>query len=153
MPQSQTPCMQASLVAVCTSERTGEKKIPVPSVRLIAGYGIEGDVHGGTGRQVSLLAVESVEPMREKMPSIADGSFAENLLVRGLAVAALPLGTRLAVGDDGVELEITQIGKTCHAKCAIHTTVGYCIMPKEGVFARVLHGGVLRPGDTVRVLD
>ncbi|GFM32790.1 MOSC domain-containing protein [Desulfovibrio subterraneus] len=143
--------MNGTIVAVCTSTRTGEKKVPVQSVTLEKDFGIVGDVHGGTGRQVSLLAVESVDPMREKMPSLSDGDFAENLLVRGIPLARLLVGTKLRAGD-GVEMEITQIGKKCHSKCNIHKTVGYCIMPTEGVFVRILSGGTLKPGDSIAVV-
>lgn len=134
--------------AVCISERKGERKEVVEAITLREDFGVVGDVHAGSGRQVSLLAVESVDTMRPRMPQLAAGDFAENLLVEGLAVTALPVGARLAVGD-GVELEVTQIGKTCHSKCNIHKTVGFCVMPTEGVFARVVRGGVVRAGDAI----
>ncbi len=142
---------EGTIVAVCVSQKTGERKTPVDSVTLREDYGIEGDVHAGSGRQVSLLGVEGVDVMRRKMPALADGDFAENLLVRGLPLAELPLGTLLCA-DNGVRMEITQIGKKCHSKCNIHKTVGYCIMPTQGIFVRVIAGGVLRAGDVLRVV-
>lgn len=144
--------MNGTIMAVCISTRTGEKKIPVESVTLESDFGIVGDVHGGSGRQVSLLAVESVDLMREKMPSLSNGDFAENLLVQGIPLATLTVGTRLHAGD-GIEMEITQIGKKCHSKCNIHKTVGYCIMPTEGVFVRILTGGKLCAGDSISVIQ
>lgn len=136
--------------AVCISDRKGERKRVTEAVTLREEWGVEGDAHAGSGRQVSLLAVESVDRMRDRMPELAAGDFAENLLVEGVPLTLLKVGTRLAAGQD-VLLEITQIGKTCHAKCNIHKTVGFCIMPTEGVFARVLHGGQLREGDAIAI--
>lgn len=134
--------------AVCISDRKGERKRVVDSITLLEDYGVADDVHAGSGRQVSLLAVESVDVMRPRMPELAAGDFAENILVEGLPLTLCTVGDRLTAGPD-ILLEITQIGKTCHSKCNIHKTVGFCIMPTEGVFARVLRGGVLRPGDAV----
>lgn len=134
--------------AVCVSARKGERKSVAEAVVLREDYGVEGDAHAGSGRQVSLLAVESVDSMRARMPELAAGDFAENLLLEGIELTALPVGARLAVGES-VLLEVTQIGKTCHSKCNIHKTVGFCVMPTEGIFARVLKGGVVRPGDGV----
>ncbi|MGJ3521693.1 MOSC domain-containing protein [Nitratidesulfovibrio sp. D1] len=136
--------------AVCISERKGERKRVVDSITLREDYGVEEDAHGGSGRQVSLLAVESVDVMRPRMPELAAGDFAENILVEGLPLTRCAVGDRLTAGPD-ILLEITQIGKTCHSKCNIHKTVGFCIMPTEGVFARVLRGGVLRAGDAIDV--
>lgn len=136
--------------AVCISDRKGERKRVTEAVTLREEWGVEGDAHAGSGRQVSLLAVESVDRMRDRMPELAAGDFAENLLVEGVPLTLLKVGTRLAAGQD-VLLEITQIGKTCHAKCNIHKTVGFCIMPTEGVFARVLQGGQLREGDVIDI--
>lgn len=138
--------------AVCISERKGERKVVVEAITLREDHGVVGDVHAGSGRQVSLLATESVDTMRPKMPQLAAGDFAENMLVEGLEVTALPLGTRLAVGGE-VLLEVTQIGKACHSKCNIHKTVGFCVMPTEGVFARVVRGGVVRAGDSIVRVD
>ena len=139
------------IVAVNVSQEKGTRKVPVERVLLRVGHGIEGDAHGGAWhRQVSLLSVSSIERMRAKGLELAPGDFAENLTVAGLDVWALPVGTRLLVGDE-VELEVTQIGKECHQGCDIRRQVGDCVMPREGIFARVARGGTVRPGDAVRV--
>ena len=139
----------ATVHSVCISARKGEKKHPVKAVTLCQDFGIENDAHAGSGRQVSLLALEGVERMREKLATIVPGDFAENLTVAGLNELGLLPGSRVRVGDD-VLLEITQIGKECHGHgCAIMRAVGTCVMPKEGIFARVLTGGIVRPGDGV----
>lgn len=138
------------VLAVCISERKGTMKHPVSEVLLRAGHGIEGDAHAGPWhRQVSLLATESAEPMRAVLPELPAGAFAENILIEGLELKTLPIGTRLRVG--GALLEVTQIGKECHKDCAIRQQVGDCIMPREGIFAHVLMGGAVRPGDPVTV--
>ncbi len=134
---------------VCISERKGEKKKAVPSVTLREDFGAEGDAHGGSGRQVSLLALEGVRRMQAKLPSIIPGDFAENLTVEGLNELGLAPGDRVRVGRDAL-LEITQIGKECHGHgCAIMRAVGSCVMPKEGIFAKVVAGGTVRAGDAV----
>ena len=141
-----------SVAAVCVSERKGTIKQPVPEIRLRRRHGVEGDAHAGDWhRQVSLLADESVDKMREKMPDIPSGAFAENILTKGIELHALPPGTRLRIGGS-VLLEITQIGKECHADCAIRRQVGDCVMPREGVFAIVLEEGVIRAGDVITVI-
>lgn len=140
------------IAAVCLSSRTGESKTPVDEIELVADYGVAGDAHGGSGRQVSLLDAGAVAAVSARHPRIGPGSYAENLLLHGLDPATLPVGARLRLGG-GALLQITQIGKQCHAKCAIHSLVGACIMPKKGVFARVLTGGRARPGDAVELLD
>ena len=134
--------------AVCISGKTGEKKVPVDSIVLVADSGVSGDAHAGTGRQVSLLDFGSMERMREKLPSIGPGSFAENIAVEGLNALSLSVGQKISIGG-GAVLEITQIGKTCHHGCEIRRIVGDCIMPKEGLFAKVLTGGEVRPGDVL----
>lgn len=139
------------VMAVCISERRGTVKHPVPSIAVRKGHGIEGDAHAGDWhRQISLLATESVEPMRRKLPDIPIGAFAENILTEGIELKSLPIGARLAVG--GTVLEVTQIGKECHVGCAIRTLVGDCVMPREGIFARVVTGGTVRPGDEITIL-
>lgn len=136
------------VIAVCTSEKKGEKKKPVPSVTLVPEHGVDGDAHAGPWhRQVSLLAVESIAKMKAKGLSVGPGDFAENITVEGIALVHLRVGDRLRSGE--ALLEITQIGKECHDRCAIYYQAGDCVMPKEGVFARVLHGGTLRAGDPV----
>lgn len=137
--------------AVCTSARKGERKVVVPSATLREDFGVEGDAHGGSGRQVSLLSLEGVRRMQQKLSSIVPGDFAENLTVDGLEELALAPGSRLRVGGE-VLLEVTQIGKECHGHaCAIMRAVGSCVMPKEGVFARVVAGGTVQAGDQVRL--
>lgn len=140
----------AEVLAVCISEKKGTVKHPVDEIRLKTGHGIVGDAHAGNWhRQVSLLADESVEKMRAKFPAIPVGAFAENILTEGIAVAKLPIGTKLRVGE--TLLEVTQIGKECHADCAIRQQVGDCVMPREGIFAIVLEEGSIRPGDRISV--
>jgi MOSC domain-containing protein YiiM len=140
------------VAAVNVSARKGEKKVPVPSVRLVEGHGIEGDAHGGTSghRQVSLLADESVARMRAKGLVVGPGAFAENLTVEGIDLAPAHVGRRLRVGE--TILEVTQVGKECHDRCAIYVQVGDCVMPREGIFARVVTGGTVSPGDAVELL-
>ena len=141
----------ASVVAVCISERKGTQKHEVPEIQLKIDHGIVGDAHAGNWhRQVSLLGQESVEKMKAVFPDIPVGAFAENILTEGLTLYTLPVGTRLQVGE--VLLEVTQIGKECHAHCAIRQQVGDCVMPREGIFAIVLEEGTIRSGDTITVL-
>lgn len=140
----------ACVHSVCVSERKGERKRPVEAVTLREEHGIEGDAHAGSGRQVSLLDLDGVARMRQKLATIAPGDFAENLTVEGLSALGLVPGSRIRVGE-AVLLEVTQIGKECHGHgCAIRRAVGDCVMPREGVFAKVLAGGDVRPGDPVR---
>jgi molybdopterin adenylyltransferase len=137
------------VVAVSISDRKGQKKRPVPSAMLIVEHGLEGDAHAGTSghRQVSLLAVESADKMRAKGVPVGHGDFAENLTVAGIDLLSLKIGDRLLVGE--ALLEISQIGKECHDRCAIYQQVGDCVMPREGLFGRVVRGGRVRPGDPV----
>lgn len=141
--------MTGRLEAVCISQAKGTVKTAVPSAQLEAGHGIVGDAHAGPWhRQVSLLAGESIDRMRAVLPDLVDGAFAENLVVRGLDLAQAAIGDHLLVGDH-VVLEVTQIGKDCHQACAIGVATGDCIMPREGIFCRVVAGGGVRPGDRV----
>ena len=145
------PGTTPSVVAVSVSDRKGVVKENVAEVRLVVEQGVAGDAHAEGGkRQVSLLAIESIDKMRAAGAKVKPGDFAENITTKGLAVDQLPVGTHLRIGDEA-ELTITQIGKTCHQGCAIRELVGNCIMPKEGVFARVDKGGVVRPGDAIVV--
>ena len=142
----------ATVVAVCTGVRKGERKIEQPAIELRAAHGAVGDVHAGNWhRQVSLLADEAVDEMRARGIELAPGDFAENILTRGIDLPALPVGTVLVVGD--ALLAVTQIGKECHNDCAIKRQVGMCVMPARGIFCVVLRGGTVRAGDTVRVLE
>lgn len=142
----------AKVIAVCISEQKGTVKHEVPEIRLKKQHGIVGDAHAGHWhRQVSLLGTESVEKMRRVLPNIPIGAFAENILTEGIVLPALPIGTKLRVGE--TLLEITQIGKECHAACAIRKQVGDCVMPREGVFAIVLEEGSVRGGDPIEIVD
>lgn len=137
--------------AVCISTQKGTQKQPVAAGQCIADWGIEGDAHAGHWhRQISLLSLEKIEAFRRRGAQVAYGAFGENLVVSGIDFSSLPVGTLLQCGD--VLLEMTQIGKECHQHCAIYQVVGDCIMPREGVFARVLHGGMIRPGDTMKLV-
>jgi len=141
------------LVAVSVSDRKGVVKHNVPEAVLQVDHGLVGDAHAEGGhRQVSLLAQESIDKMVALGVVVKPGDFAENLTVQGMAVMHLPVGARLQVGA-GAILEITQIGKACHKGCAIREQVGDCVMPREGVFARVIKGGVVKPGDVIEVTD
>ena len=144
----------ASVVAVCTSKKKGIKKEPVAECLLKEDYGVMGDAHADclTHRQVSLLAIESINKMRRLGFDLKPGDFAENITTQGIDLVSLPLGTRIIAGDEAV-LEMTQIGKECHAACAIRRQVGNCIMPREGIFARVIRGGPVRAGDLIRIND
>ena len=138
------------VLAVCISEKKGTVKHPVPEIQLKIDHGIVGDAHAGNWhRQVSLLADESVELMRQRFPDIPTGAFAENILTRGIALSTLPVGTKLRVGQ--ILLQVTQIGKECHADCAIRRQVGDCVMPREGIFTMVLEEGSIRPGDEITI--
>jgi MOSC domain-containing protein YiiM len=134
--------------AVCISENKGERKKPVESVTLRENHGIVGDGHAGDWhRQVSLLAEESIDKMRALGLDVTAGDFAENITTSGIVLVTLPIGSRLQIGE--TLLEVTQIGKECHTRCAIFYQAGDCVMPKEGIFAKVITGGVIRPGDEV----
>ena len=136
------------LIAICTSENKGTQKQQVESAVLRENHGIEGDAHAGNWhRQVSLLGLEKIEAFRERGAEVEFGAFGENLVIEGFDFRNLPVGTRFRIGD--VLLEMTQIGKECHTHCAIYHMVGDCIMPREGVFAKVLEGGEVKVGDEV----
>ena len=143
--------MSGSIVAVSVSKNKGERKTPAESVHLRENFGIMGDAHAGDWhRQVSLLAEESIEKMIALGLTVGPGDFAENLTTRGVDLVNLPIGTRLGIGP--TVLEISQIGKVCHTRCAIFYQAGDCVMPKEGVFATVVNGGVIRPDDEIQLL-
>lgn len=134
------------IIALCTSKQKGTAKEMVNEVNLIEEFGIEGDAHAGKWhRQVSLLALEKIENFRAKGAHVDFGAFGENIVVSGIALNQLPIGQKLTIGE--VELEVTQIGKKCHDKCAIFYQVGECIMPTNGIFTRVLKGGKIKVGD------
>ncbi|MDR1875579.1 MAG: MOSC domain-containing protein [Synergistaceae bacterium] len=139
---------EGRVVAVCRAEAKGMQKADVGEALLVEGMGVEGDAHFGFGhRQVSLLNAEEAARIRQKVPNLKAGDFAENLLVEGFDLKKLRLGDRIRVGE--TELEVMQIGKECHAHCAIYEAAGDCIMPRLGIFCRVLRGGMVRRGDDV----
>ena len=144
--------MMGRVLAVCLSEVRGVQKHPADQVELRAGHGIVGDAHAGPWhRQVSLLGAESVAKVQAHVDfPLAPGAFAENILTEGICLWRLPVGTRLRLGP--AVAEVTQIGKECHHDCAIRKAAGDCVMPREGIFVRILEGGVLRPGDPLEVL-
>ena len=138
----------AHIVATCISENKGERKKPVDSVELRENHGIVSDAHAGNWhRQVSLLASESIDKMRKLGLDVDSGDFAENLTTCGIDLVSLPIGSRLHIGN--TLLEVTQIGKECHTRCAIYHQAGDCVMPKEGIFASVVSGGSIKAGDTI----
>jgi len=145
--------MGAKIVAVCTSEKKGMRKKNVGQGVLIPDHGLEGDAHAGNWhRQVSLLALESIEKMRRKGLDVNPGDFAENLATEGISLVDLPVGTKINIGQ-AAEGEVTQIGKVCHERCAIYYQAGDCVMPREGIFIKVLKGGPVKVGDTIEVVD
>ena len=144
---------RSRVVAVCTSDTKGVRKTDVGRGELLTGFGLQGDAHGGDWhRQVSLLAIESIDKMRSAGLDVGPGDFAENLTTCGIDLYGLPIGTRLSVGADAL-LEITQIGKVCHDRCAIYHQAGDCVMPREGVFAIVLAGGEVKTGDAIAIVS
>ena len=142
--------MAGKIVSINISDRKGIRKRPVPEVILQENYGISGDAHASSQwhRQVSLLALESIRRMQEMGLDVEPGDFAENITTEGIDLLNLPIGARLAMGR-GIEVEVSQIGKECHARCAIYYQAGDCVMPKEGIFVRVLRGGPLKVGDSI----
>ncbi len=140
-----------AVVSVNVSRTKGVRKAPVAGCRVVRGLGLEGDAHAGDGhRQVSLLAIESIQKMRDVGLDVGPGDFAENITTSGLELVSLRIGTVLCVGG-GARLEISQIGKICHDRCAIFEQAGDCVMPREGIFARVLADGPVGPGDRIEV--
>jgi MOSC domain-containing protein YiiM len=142
------PVVPGRIIAVCSSREKGTIKHNVGEARLIEEYGIEGDAHGGFAhRQVSLIASEDIETMKAKLPELVPGSFAENLTTEGFDLASVVIGDRIKTGE--CLLEVSQIGKECHTKCQVFEQSGECIMPKKGVFCRVILGGRVKTGDEI----
>jgi len=144
----------ARIIAVCKSEKKGTKKEVVKGGFLEEDFGLIDDAHADccTHRQVSLLAIESINKMRRLGFDIDPGNFAENLTTEGIDLVSLPIGIHLSIGEK-IILELTQIGKQCHTGCAIYRQIGKCIMPKEGVFARVIRGGFVKTGDSLKAIE
>ncbi len=139
------------VIAICISEKRGIQKTNIHEAKFIENFGIENDAHAGDWhRQISLLSYDKIKEFNEKGAGVIDGAFGENLVVEGFDFKQLPVGTKFSCND--VLLEMTQIGKECHTHCEIYKKMGECIMPKEGVFAKVLHGGVIKEGDELIML-
>lgn len=137
--------------SIAISKKKGTRKEQVDQASLLEDHGIEGDAHAGPWhRQVSFLASESIQKAREQGLDVTFGDFAENIATSGIDWQKVPIGTKISLGD-AAKVEITQIGKECHNKCAIYYMAGDCIMPREGIFARVLKGGVIRCGDSLQI--
>lgn len=145
--------MSGTVVSVNISDTKGVRKKPVAEIVVREGFGIEGDGHASSEwhRQVSLLALESIDKMRDMGLDVHPGDFAENITTQGVDLVALPVGTKMRIGADVIG-EVTQIGKECHTRCAIYYQAGDCVMPKEGIFIRVIRGGTVRPGDGVNIV-
>ena len=144
--------MEGIIKAVCISEKRGTVKKNINEVNVIKDFGLEGDAHAGKWhRQVSFLSADIVDEFNEKGASVIEGDFGENILAYGIDFKKLPVGTKLICND--AKFEITQIGKECHSHCEIYKRVGNCIMPREGVFAQVIHGGHIKVGDEIRLLE
>jgi len=145
--------VKGRVISVNVSDNKGEKKHNVERCLLREGHGLETDAHAGPWhRQVSLLAAESIEKIRQMGLDVKPGDFAENVTTQGVELPALPLGTRLLIGGK-VLMRVTQIGKECHERCAIFRQVGDCVMPREGIFTEVLTGGEVKVGDEIEVLE
>jgi len=145
--------MHATIASINISDKKGMRKKAVDSAVLIENYGIERDAHasGDWHRQISLLAMESIKKMQAMGLKVSSGDFAENLTTEGIDLISLPVGTRITVGEE-IEVEVSQIGKVCHNRCAIYYQAGDCVMPKEGIFAKVLRGGTVKKGDEIKVV-
>ena len=141
------------IVAVSVSVKKGVKKTNILLGSLIENYGLENDAHAGDWhRQVSLLAIESIAKIREKGLDVNPGDFAENITTEGIKLWELPVGTRMKLGEEAL-VEVTQIGKECHNRCAIYKQVGDCVMPREGIFVKVLKGGTVGPADSIQIFN
>jgi MOSC domain-containing protein YiiM len=141
------------IVSIAVSKKKGTRKVPVTEAYLKKEHGVEGDAHAGTWhRQVSFLASEEINNARQKGLDVSFGDFAENIATTGIDWKTVPVGSRVRLGEQAL-VEITQIGKECHTRCAIYYKAGDCIMPREGVFARVLVEGTIRCGDQIRLVE
>lgn len=139
-----------TVMAICISEKRGTQKKRIPEAELIEAFGIREDAHAGNWhRQVSLLSYETIEAFKQRGAEVQDGAFGENIVVSGIDLIHLPVGTKLRSGE--VLLEVTQIGKECHSHCEIYHKMGECIMPANGIFSKVLHGGTIKTGDEISI--
>lgn len=145
--------MNARVVSINISDKKGVRKKATDSAVIRENYGIEADAHASDKwhRQISLLALESIKKMQDMGLDVGPGDFAENITTEGIDLLSLPIGTRLKIGND-IEVEVSQIGKTCHSRCAIYYQAGDCVMPKEGIFVKVIKGGVIKKGDRIEVI-
>jgi len=145
--------MKAKVISVNISDKKGMRKKPVKEAEIITDHGIKGDAHASSAwhRQISLLALESIKKMQDLGLKVNPGDFAENITTEGIDLIKLPIGTRMKIGD--VVAEVSQIGKECHTRCAIYYQAGDCVMPKEGIFIKVLNGGKIRVGDEISVIE
>jgi len=146
--------MSARIISINISPKKGMRKKAVDSAVLRDNYGIEKDAHASEKwhRQVSLLAIESIKKMQDMGLKVGPGDFAENITTEGVDLPALPIGTKMTIGKD-IEVEVSQIGKLCHARCAIYEQAGDCVMPREGIFVKVIKGGTIRTGDKISVRE
>jgi MOSC domain-containing protein YiiM len=144
--------IKGKIVSINISDKKGVRKKPATEAFLKTDYGIEGDAHASSKwhRQVSLLALESIKKMQDKGLKVKPGDFAENITTEGIDLLKLPVGTRMIIGSN-IEVEVSQIGKVCHTRCEIYNQAGDCVMPKEGIFVKVLRGGTVREGDEIVV--
>ncbi|NME36383.1 MOSC domain-containing protein [Fusobacterium sp. FSA-380-WT-3A] len=143
--------LKGEIKAVCISEKKGTDKKNIHECEIIEGFGLKNDAHGGNWhRQISLLSYEKIEDFKKRGGKVIDGSFGENLIVSGLDLVNIPIGTRLKIND--IVLEVTQIGKECHSHCEIFKKVGDCIMPREGIFAKVISGGIIKEGNIIEII-
>ncbi|MBI5739943.1 MAG: MOSC domain-containing protein [Nitrospirae bacterium] len=145
--------MSAKVISINISDKKGVRKKAVETALLRENYGIENDAHASETwhRQVSLLALESIDKMRAMGLKVGPGDFAENITTEGIDLVVLPVGTKMTIGAK-VEAEVSQIGKVCHTRCAIYHQAGDCVMPKEGIFVKVLKGGTIKAGDEIKVV-
>ena len=146
--------MAAKIISINISPKKGMRKKAVDSAVLLDNFGIENDAHasGKWHRQVSLLAKESIKKMTDKGLDVGPGDFAENITTEGVELPVLPIGTKMTINDD-IELEVTQIGKLCHNRCAIYEQAGDCVMPREGIFVKVIKGGTIKTGDEIKIIN
>ena len=143
--------VRGRVISINISDKKSVRKKPVDEAEIVTDFGIKGDAHASQKwhRQISLLALESIKRMQDKGFNVNPGDFAENITTEGIDLVALPIGTLMKIGK--VEVEVSQIGKECHKKCSIFYQAGDCVMPKEGIFVKVIKGGTIKKGDSIEV--